>query len=96
MTDDEMSDLEGDDNQCNILPPAKKYKQGKLSFFVSGSDDHHEGDEESSATGSTTAAAHGHGRVQAGQHVTTVCGSCTSDCCAWRLDTISTNRLRHA
>ena len=32
MTDDEMSDLEGDDNQCNILPPAKKYKQGKLSF----------------------------------------------------------------
>lgn len=82
MTDDEMSDLEGDDNQCNILPPAKKYKQGKLSFFISGSDDHHEGDEESSATGSTTAAAHGHGRVQAGQHVTTVCGSCTSDCCA--------------
>ena len=82
MTDDEMSDLEGDDNQCDILPPAKKYKQGKLSFFVSGSDDHHEGDEESSATGSKTAAAHGHGRVQAGQHVTTVCGSCTSDCCA--------------
>ena len=95
MIDDEMSDLEGDDNQCDILPPAKKYKQVKLLFFVSGNDDHHEGDEEFSATGSTTAAAHGHGRVRADQHVTTVWIMHLRLLC-WRLDTISTNRPRHA
>ena len=41
MADDDGVDVvnDGDDNQCDTLPPAKKYEQSRLSFSISASVD---------------------------------------------------------
>lgn len=95
MADDDVNVMsDGDDNRCDTLPPTKKYKQSRLSFFVSASADgaDHEGDGEVSSSTSTSVR----GRVP-DQHVTAACGS---DCCAGGLtpfqptDTATLKKLR--
>ena len=96
MADDDgievMSESDGDDDQCDTLPPTKKcYRQSRLPFSVSASIDR-EGDGE--ASGSTSTRVRG---IDPDRHVTAACGS---NCCAGGLtpflptDTTILDKLR--
>ena len=87
---------DGDDDQGDILPPTKKYKQGRLAFSVASVDGATIAEDGEACDNSTITSIHGRAHVEPEWHLTAP----ESDCCVRGLtplqptDTATLEKLR--